>query len=307
MILFPAMDLKDGCCVRLRQGDMRKVAVFHEDPAAQARMFVARGFSHLHVVDLDGAVAGKPVNAEAVLSVLSAAPELKMQLGGGIRDMERIAFWMEQGVARVILGTAALENPPLLREACQEFPGRIIIALDERGGRVAVKGWRETRAESAIQVARRFRDMSPQAKGEGKGKKNAGIAAILHTAIEQDGMMTGMNVDASVRLAQETRLPVILSGGFRGAADIDNLLRAVRMREREAQGELGEAGGETGAGGGQNAGGGANRIADFIEGIVAGRGLYENLFDCAEMLTLCRRARESLDASSGAGALGASC
>lgn len=251
MILFPAIDLKAGQCVRLRRGDMESATVFHHDPATQAREFQAQGFSHLHLIDLDGAVSGRPTNADAVLAVRQAVT-MPIQLGGGIRDMERIAFWLEQGIDRIILGTAAIENPQLAQEAARAFPERIIIALDERGGKVAVKGWRETRAESAAEAALRFRDM--------------GVAALLHTAIEQDGMMEGMNIPASLHLARETQLPVILSGGFRGAPDIERLLQAQASARAEG---LPPA---------------------PIEGIIAGRSLYENLFSVPDILSLLRAA-----------------
>ena len=250
MILFPAIDLKDGRCVRLRQGDMQTATIFSEEPAAQAQAFRDQGFERLHVVDLDGAVSGRPANREAVLAIL-AAGALPVQLGGGVRDMASIEFWMQQGVERIILGTAALENPQLARQACRAFPGRIVVALDERGGQVAVKGWRETRRQSAAEAARRFAGM--------------GVAAILHTAVEQDGMMAGMNIAASVRLAQETQLPVILSGGFQGCADIERLLQALAHAR-------------------------ADGLPAAVEGVIAGRSLYENRFDVAEALALCRGA-----------------
>ncbi|MCY4052968.1 MAG: 1-(5-phosphoribosyl)-5-[(5-phosphoribosylamino)methylideneamino]imidazole-4-carboxamide isomerase [Hyphomicrobiales bacterium] len=245
MILFPAIDLKDGRCVRLERGMMESATVFNEDPAAQAEIFRAQGFKYLHLVDLDGAFAGKPVNAEAVLSIVSSG-SLPVQLGGGIRNMERIAFWVDKGVERVILGTAAIENPQLVADACREFPGKIVVALDERGGRVAIRGWSELHGETAQQAAERFRD--------------TGVAALLHTCVEQDGMMDGMNVEASVKLAQTSRLPVIVSGGFKGAKDI----------RRIADGRSGN---------------------EKIEGVIAGRSLYEKRFNVGEALALCERLR----------------
>ena len=243
MILFPAIDLKDGRCVRLERGMMESATVFNEDPAAQAEIFRTQGFKYLHLIDLDGAFAGKPVNAEAVLSIVSAG-SLPVQLGGGIRNMERIAFWVDKGVNRIILGTAAIKNPQLVVDACREFPGKIVVALDERAGRVAIRGWSELHEETAQQAAKRFRD--------------TGVAALLHTCIEQDGMMDGMNVEASVKLAQTSRLPVIVSGGFKGANDI----------QRIADGRSGNA---------------------DIEGVIAGRSLYEKRFKVGEALALCER------------------
>lgn len=243
MILFPAIDLKDGRCVRLERGVMESATVFNEDPAAQAEMFRAQGFKYLHLVDLDGALAGEPVNAKAVLSIVSAG-SLPVQLGGGIRNMERIAFWINKGVKRVILGTAAIKNPQLVIDACREFPGKIIVALDERSGRVAIKGWSELHEETAQQAAKRFGD--------------TGVAALLHTCVEQDGMMSGLNVEASIKLAQTSHLPVIVSGGFDGVRDIE---RIINGRSDDAN----------------------------IEGIVAGRSLYEKRFDVGQALALCER------------------
>lgn len=209
MILFPAIDLKDGQCVRLEQGEMSRATVFNADPAAQARAFEAAGFSWLHLVDLDGAVAGRPVNDRAVASVL-AAVGLPTQLGGGIRDMATVERWLAAGVARVILGTAALSDPDLVRAACRAFPGRVAVGIDARGGRVAARGWTETSEVTALDLARRFED--------------AGVAAIIHTDIERDGMLKGVNAEATAALARAIAIPVIASGGVASLADIDALM-----------------------------------------------------------------------------------
>ena len=209
MNLYPAIDLKDGACVRLVRGDMAQATVFNRDPAAQARAFAAAGFSRLHVVDLDGAFAGKAVNGRAVEAIL-AATEAPVQLGGGIRDLAAIEAWLERGVARVILGTVALTNPDLVREACRCFPGRIVVGIDARDGRVAVEGWAETAELGALDLARRFED--------------AGVAAVIYTDIERDGALGGLNVAATAALAEALTTPVIASGGV---ASIDDL-RAVK-------------------------------------------------------------------------------
>ena len=288
MILFPAIDLKDGRCVRLERGVMESATVFNEDPAAQAEMFRAQGFKYLHLVDLDGAFAGEPVNAEAVLSIVSAG-SLPVQLGGGIRNMERIAFWIDKGVERVILGTAAIENPQLVIDACREFPGRIVVALDERDGRVAIKGWSELHEETAQQAANRFRD--------------TGVAALLHTCVEQDGMMAGMNVEASVQLAQTSRLPVIVSGGFGGVRDLERIAECLDDNKADIGndkagigGGIGSAveGGKASTEGGIGSGIEGDRastegVLARIEGVIAGRSLYEKRFDVEEALALCER------------------
>ena len=209
MILFPAIDLKDGQCVRLKLGDMAQATVFNEDPAAQARDFAAQGFEWLHLVDLNGAFAGRPVNAAAVEAIL-AAVDLPVQLGGGIRDLTTVETWLARGVRRVILGTAAVRDPAFVREACRQFPGRIAVAVDARAGKVAAAGWAETTDISATDLAGRFED--------------AGVAAIVYTDIERDGMLQGLNVDATLRLAQATAIPVIASGGLASLDDIRRLL-----------------------------------------------------------------------------------
>jgi phosphoribosylformimino-5-aminoimidazole carboxamide ribotide isomerase len=210
MILFPAIDLKDGRCVRLVRGDMAQATVFNDDPAAQGRAFEAQGFAWLHVVDLNGAFAGKPVNAAAVEAIL-AAVAIPVQLGGGIRDLATIALWLGKGVRRVILGTVAVRDPALVREACRQFPGRVAVGIDAKGGRVAVEGWAEVSELTTIELARRFED--------------AGVAAIIYTDIERDGALQGLNLPATAELARATRIPVIASGGLAGLADVEALLR----------------------------------------------------------------------------------
>jgi len=208
MILFPAIDLKDGACVRLVRGEMSQSTTFNDDPAAQACDFADAGFEWIHVVDLNGAFAGKPVNAEAVAAI-AAAVDLPVQLGGGIRSMETIARWLEAGVQRVILGTAALKDPDLVRRACDQYPGRIVVGIDAREGRVAVEGWAETSEMKVLDLAMRF--------------ENDGVAAIVYTDIDRDGAMQGVNVDATVDLAFALTTPVIASGGVRGISDLADL------------------------------------------------------------------------------------
>ncbi|HET9069054.1 MAG TPA: 1-(5-phosphoribosyl)-5-[(5-phosphoribosylamino)methylideneamino]imidazole-4-carboxamide isomerase [Amaricoccus sp.] len=205
MILYPAIDLKDGRCVRLLRGAMESATVFGEDPAAQARAFEAAGCRWLHLVDLDGAFAGRPVNAGAVEAILAAAG-VPVQLGGGIRDRATVEGWLEKGVARVILGTAALRDPGLVREAAAAHPGRVAVGIDARGGRVAVEGWAETSEVDALELARRFVD--------------AGVAAIVYTDIERDGAMAGPNVAATAALARAVAIPVIASGGIASRDDL---------------------------------------------------------------------------------------
>lgn len=205
MILYPAIDLKDGKAVRLLRGDMDKATVFNDDPAAQALEFVAKGCEWLHLVDLNGAFAGAPVNAGAVEEILSQT-QTPAQLGGGIRDMATIEMWLSKGLARVILGTVAVENPALVREAAQAFPGRIAVGIDARGGRVATKGWAETTDVDATDLARSYED--------------AGVAAIIYTDIERDGAMQGPNVAATASLARAVTIPVIASGGVSSLKDL---------------------------------------------------------------------------------------
>jgi len=205
MILYPAIDLKDGKCVRLLRGDMQAATVFGEDPAAQAAAFQAAGCDWLHLVDLNGAFAGTPVNAAAVEAIL-ARVTVPAQLGGGIRDMATIATWLEQGLARVILGTVAVENPDLVRQAAREFPGKVAVGIDARKGFVATKGWATETDVQATDLARRFED--------------AGVAAIIYTDIDRDGAMQGPNIAATEALARAVSIPVIASGGVSSMADL---------------------------------------------------------------------------------------
>ena len=209
MILFPAIDLKNGQCVRLEQGDMERATVFNLDPAAQAASFAAQGFEYLHVVDLDGAFAGKPVNALAVEAML-AKVTMPVQLGGGIRDLKTVEAWLEKGITRVIIGTAAVRDPELVKSAAKEFPGRVAVGLDARDGKVAVEGWAETSEITALDIARRFED--------------AGVAAIIFTDIARDGLLKGLNLDATIALADRISIPVIASGGFASIDDVKALL-----------------------------------------------------------------------------------
>ena len=243
MILFPAIDLKDGLCVRLKQGDMARATVFNRDPAAQAHIFETQGFRHLHVVDLDGAFAGKPMNVGAVERILETVG-LCVQLGGGIRDMATIEGWLSKGVNRVIIGTAAVRNPALVRQAAKAFPKRIAVGLDARDGRVAVEGWAETAELSALDIARRFED--------------AGVGAIVYTDVSRDGMLQGINWDATIALADAISIPVIASGGL---ASIEDVKRLLEPRARK------------------------------LEGAIAGRALYDGRLDAQEALALIRAAR----------------
>jgi phosphoribosylformimino-5-aminoimidazole carboxamide ribotide isomerase len=243
VILFPAIDLKNGQCVRLEQGDMARATVFNLDPAEQARAFASQGFEYLHVVDLDGAFAGKPVNAGAVERMLKAV-DMPVQLGGGIRDLRTVEAWLGKGIARVIIGTAAVRDPVLVREAAKAFPGRVAVGLDARDGRVAVEGWAETSEVTALDIARRFED--------------AGIAAIIFTDIARDGLLKGLNLDATIALADSISIPVIASGGFASIADVKALL-APRAKK--------------------------------LAGAIAGRALYDGRLDPAEALALIRAAR----------------
>ncbi len=210
MILFPAIDLKDGQCVRLKLGDMDAATVFNDDPAAQAAKFEAQGFKYLHIVDLNGAFAGKPVNSAAVEAILKAI-KMPVQLGGGIRDLETIETWLIKGIRRVILGTIAVRNPKLVREACKRFPGRVAVGIDAKGGKVAVEGWAETSELTAIDLAKRFED--------------AGVSAIIYTDIDRDGVLKGLNLESTGDLARATKIPVIASGGLASIDDIKALLQ----------------------------------------------------------------------------------
>lgn len=246
MILFPAIDLKGGQCVRLVKGDMAQATVFNTDPADQARQFAAAGAEWLHLVDLDGAFAGAPVNEAAVEGILGATA-LPVQLGGGIRDLSRIDAWLRRGVARVILGTAALKNPDLVKAACRKFPGKIAVGIDAKGGKVAVEGWAETSELTALDLARRFED--------------AGVAAIIYTDIDRDGLLQGVNVAATADLAASLAIPVIASGGVSSIADIDALLDVLPAS--------------------QKSGGG-------IVGVISGRAIYDGRLDLREALRLLR-------------------
>jgi phosphoribosylformimino-5-aminoimidazole carboxamide ribotide isomerase len=238
VILFPAIDLKDGKCVRLKLGEMSEATVFNDDPAAQALAFETQGFTYLHIVDLNGAFAGKPVNGAAVEAIL-AAISIPAQLGGGIRDMATIEHWLAKGLRRVILGTAAVRDPALVREACRKFPGRIAVGIDGRGGKVAVEGWAETSELSAIELARRFED--------------AGVAAIIYTDIERDGVLAGLNLAATAALTRATKIPVIASGGLASIDDVRKLLRPEYA---------------------------------ILEGAITGRALYDGRLDAKEALAL---------------------
>lgn len=210
MILFPAIDLKDGQCVRLKLGEMDQATVFNDDPADQAAQFEAQGFTYLHVVDLNGAFAGKPVNGAAVDAIL-ARVKMPVQLGGGIRDLATVDTWLTKGIRRVILGTIAVRDPALVKEACKRFPGRIAVGIDAKGGKVAVEGWAETSELTAIDLARRFED--------------AGVSAIIYTDIERDGVLKGLNLPATAELARATSIPVIASGGLASIADVKALMQ----------------------------------------------------------------------------------
>jgi len=232
VILFPAIDLKNGQCVRLEQGDMARATVFNLDPAAQARAFAAQGFEYLHVVDLDGAFAGKPMNAQAVEAML-AAVTMPVQLGGGIRDLSTVEAWLTKGVARVIIGTAAVRDPDLVKGAAKKFPGRVAVGLDARDGKVAVEGWAETSQVTALEIAQRFEDAG-------------------------DGLLKGLNLDATIALAERISIPVIASGGFASIEDVKALL-APRAKK--------------------------------LAGAIAGRALYDGRLDPAAALALIRNAR----------------
>ena len=210
MILFPAIDLKDGQCVRLKLGDMEQATVFNDDPAAQAASFEAQGFEWLHLVDLNGAFAGRPVNEAAVEAILNRV-QLPVQLGGGIRNLDQIEAWLSRGIRRVILGTVALREPALVVEACRLFPGRLAVGSDAKAGRVAVEGWAETSELTAVDLARRFADV--------------GVSAIIFTDIDRDGVLKGLNIESTLEIAHAVPIPVIASGGLASMEDIHHLCR----------------------------------------------------------------------------------
>lgn len=211
MILFPAIDLKDGQCVRLKLGDMEQATVFNDDPAAQAARFEAQGFQWLHLVDLNGAFAGRPVNEAAVQAILSRV-KMPVQLGGGIRSLGQIEAWLSNGIRRVILGTVALREPELVKEACRLFPGRVAVGIDAKSGWVAVEGWAETSDLRAVDLARRFADV--------------GVSAIIFTDIDRDGVLKGLNIESTLEIANAVSIPVIASGGLASMDDIHRLLKA---------------------------------------------------------------------------------
>lgn len=243
MILFPAIDLKDGACVRLKLGDMEQATVFNTDPAAQAHEFETQGFEYLHVVDLNGAFAGQPVNGAAVEAILKAV-QMPVQLGGGIRDRAGVEAWLDKGIARVILGTIAVRDPDLVREACKAHPGQVAVGIDARGGKVAVEGWAETSELTTIELARRFED--------------AGVAAIVFTDIDRDGVLKGLNIESTLALARAVEIPVIASGGLASLDDVKRLLQP---------------------------------DCAILEGAISGRALYDGRLDPAEALKLIRDAR----------------
>ncbi len=247
MILFPAIDLKDGVCVRLLQGDMTQVTVFNTDPADQARRFAGLGCNWLHVVDLDGACTGQPVNATAVEAII-AAVDLPVQLGGGIRDLARIALWLEKGVQRVILGTAALHDPAFVKTACSLFPGKIAVSLDTRAHRIAVAGWTETTSVTAVELARRFEDV--------------GVAAVIHTDIDRDGVMAGPDLTAVTDLARSITLPVIVAGGISSLEDLQAILTLARSLPK-------------------------------LSGVIVGRALYSGCLDLRQALSLLAESQEN--------------
>ncbi len=240
MILFPAIDLKDGQCVRLKLGDMAQATIFNDDPAAQAKSFEAQGFEYLHVVDLNGAFAGESVNGAAVEAIL-AAVDFPVQLGGGIRTLAHVENWLGKGLARVILGTIAVRDPALVKAAAKDFPGQVAVGIDARGGKVAVEGWAETSELDAVELARRF--------------EGAGVAAIIYTDIDRDGILAGINWEATLALARAVSIPVIASGGLASMDDIRRMMRP---------------------------------DAQVLEGAISGRALYDGRIDSREALALLK-------------------
>ncbi|MBX9456955.1 MAG: 1-(5-phosphoribosyl)-5-[(5-phosphoribosylamino)methylideneamino]imidazole-4-carboxamide isomerase [Rhizobium sp.] len=240
MILFPAIDLKDGQCVRLKLGDMEQATVYNPDPAAQAKAFEDQGFEWLHVVDLNGAFAGESVNGAAVEAILKATKN-PVQLGGGIRTLAHIESWLTKGLARVILGTVAVRDPALVIEACRQFPGKVAVGIDAKGGKVAVEGWAEASELGIVELARRF--------------EGAGVATIIYTDIDRDGILAGINWNSTLELARSTSIPVIASGGLASLDDIRRL---------------------------------AEPDANILEGAISGRALYDGRIDPGEALRILR-------------------
>ena len=240
MILFPAIDLKAGQCVRLKLGDMQQATVYNADPAAQAKAFEDQGFEWLHVVDLDGAFAGESRNGAAVEAILKATSN-PVQLGGGIRSMAHIEAWLDKGLARVILGTVAVRDPELVKQACKAFPGKVAVGIDAKGGKVAVEGWAEASSLGVVELARKF--------------EGAGVAAIIYTDIDRDGILTGINWESTITLADAVSIPVVASGGLASIADI------VRMTMPDAK---------------------------KLEGAISGRALYDGRVDPTEALAILR-------------------
>jgi phosphoribosylformimino-5-aminoimidazole carboxamide ribotide isomerase len=244
MILFPAIDLKDGQCVRLKLGDMSRATVYNTDPAAQAKAFEDQGFEWLHVVDLNGAFAGESVNGQAVDAILKATKN-PVQLGGGIRTLADIEAWLDKGLARVILGTVAVKDPDLVKQACRLFPGKVAVGIDAKGGKVAVEGWAKASKLGVVELAKKF--------------EGAGVAAIVYTDIDRDGVLAGINWEATIDLAEAVSIPVIASGGLASIADI------VRMTMPDAK---------------------------RLEGAISGRALYDGRIDPAEALAVLRGEKE---------------
>ena len=244
MILFPAIDLKEGQCVRLIRGDMAQATVFSLDPPSQAKAFEDQGFEYLHVVDLDGAFAGEPMNAVAVEQILQRV-RIPVQLGGGLRDMRTIDAWLQKGVSRVIIGTAAVRDPDLVREAARLNPGRIAVGIDARDGLVAVEGWARVSQMSALDLGRRFED--------------AGVSAIIYTDIARDGVLKGLNIEATLALAEMLSIPVIASGGLASIEDVERLLQPDCRK---------------------------------IAGAITGRALYDGRLDPKEALALIAQSRQ---------------
>jgi phosphoribosylformimino-5-aminoimidazole carboxamide ribotide isomerase len=242
MILFPAIDLKNGEAVRLQQGDMARATVFNSNPAKQAKQFEEQGFEWLHLVDLDGAFAGKPVNALAVAQILKTV-KVPVQLGGGIRNIKTVESWLSEGISRVIIGTAAVREPEFVKEAARKFPGKIAIGIDARHGKVAISGWAEETQLEAVEVAKLF--------------EGAGVAALIYTDVERDGMLQGLNLDSTIALAEAVSIPVIASGGFASIDDV-KALRAPRAKK--------------------------------LEGAIVGRALYDGRIDAKEALALSKGA-----------------